>query len=112
MKRVLCSLATIGFLLLVVGCGKSNKLIGTWKGATNDGMKTTWIFEKKDVVKYENEYGIKSEGKYAITDDVVSIDLEVWSNPIKYKFEINDGKLNLEPDNKYSPSYSGLVKSK
>ena len=112
MKKTLLSFVAAFFVLLLVGCGKSNKLIGKWTGKTNDGLKTTWVFEKKDVVKYENEFGIKSNGTYKITDNIVTISLESWSNPIDYEFDIHDGKLYLTAQNKYSPSYDGLTKSK
>ena len=112
MKKIFASIVTVCFLFILVGCGKSNKLIGTWKGATQDGLKTTFKFEKNDKVTYENEYGFNSTGTYKITDDKVEISLESWSEAKVYKFEVKDGKLNLTATDQYSPSYAGMTKSK
>lgn len=110
MKKILLSIVTVCFLLVLVGCGKSNKLIGKWKGATNDGIEVKWEFLKKDVVKYENQYGIESSGKYTVKDDTVTISLDVWSEDIVYKYEVKDGKLNLTATTQFNPSYTGLTK--
>ena len=112
MKKIFLSLVVLFSVFVLSGCGNSNKLIGTWNGKTEDGMKTTWIFEKKDKVSYKNEFGIESTGTYTIKDDVVTITLEVWNDAIDYKYDIKDKKLNLTAQNKYSPSYVGLEKVK
>ena len=67
MKKYLLSIVTFFALVLVVGCGsKSNALVGKWNGKTNDGLETTFTFEKNGKVAYENQFGIKSEGTYEI----------------------------------------------
>ena len=58
MKKYIFSFVAILTLLVVTACG-SNKLKGTWEGATTDGIKTTITFDKKDKVTYKNEYGFK-----------------------------------------------------
>ena len=47
-----------------------------------------------------------------IKDDKVTIDLDIWSSPIEYKYEIKNGKLNLTATNGYSANYEGLTKKK
>ena len=111
MKKVLFSILLVCSVFFLTACG-SNKLIGTWEGETNDGLKTTFTFEKKNVVKYENEFGFSSEGTYEIKDDIVTIELKLWSEKKEYKFEIKDKKLYLTATDKYSPSYKGMTKKK
>ena len=111
MKKLFLSFVVIFSIVVLTACG-SNKLVGTWKGETTDGIKTTITFEKKDKVNYSNEYGFKSEGTYTIKGDKVTIDLEIWSSPIEYKFEIKNGKLNLTATNGYSANYENLTKQK
>ena len=108
MKKILGTLVTVCFLFLVVGCGKSNKLVGTWEGATQDGLKTTFVFNKDNTVKYDNEYGFNSTGKYEIKDSKVTITLESWSQPKVYEFEVKNGKLSLTATDQYSPSYKDM----
>ena len=50
MKKYLVSIVTVFTLLLVVGCGKKSPLIDKWEGSTEDGLKTTIVFEK--VIEY------------------------------------------------------------
>ena len=52
MKKVFLSLIVIVSVLFVTGCGKSNALVGTWNGDTNDGLNTTFEFKKGDKVSY------------------------------------------------------------
>lgn len=111
MKKIVICLVTLLSIVLITGCGsKTNELVGTWKGATNDGLKTTFTFKKNGDVKYDNEYGFTSEGTYEIKDEIVTISLKSWDAAKKYKFEIKDKKLSLTAQDKYSPSYTDLVK--
>lgn len=111
MKRVLSTIVLVCSFALLVGCG-SNKLVGKWEGATEDGLKTTFTFEKKDVVKYQNEFGFNSEGTYSIKDDKVTISLKSWSQDKVYKYSIKDGKLTLKATDKLSPTYKNMKKIK
>lgn len=111
MKKYIFSFVAILTLLVVTACG-SNKLKGSWEGATTDGIKTTITFDKKDKVTYKNEYAFNSTGTYKIKDDKVTIDLDIWSSPIEYKFEVKNSKLNLTATNGYSANYEGMVKKK
>ncbi len=110
MKKYLLTLVLVLSVFVLVGCGSKNELEGTWEGATEDGMQTTFTFKSGDAVHYENEYGIKSDGTYEIKDDVVTIKLDTWDAAIDYKYEIKDGKLTLTAQNKYSPSYTDMEK--
>lgn len=110
MKKLVICLVAVFSLLLITGCGKSNKLVGKWDGATNDGLKTTFEFKKNGDVSYSNEYGFNSEGTYKIKDDVVTITLKSWSEAKEYKFEVKDNKLSLTAQDKYSPSYKDMSK--
>lgn len=110
MKKVFLSLIVIVAVLFVSGCGKTNELVGTWNGDTNDGLNTTFEFKKGDKVSYLNEYGITSEGTYKIKDDIVTIDLKSWSEAKNYKFTIKKGKLSLTAQDSYSPSYTNMIK--
>ena len=110
MKKIIVCLVAVLSLVLVTGCGKSSPLIGKWEGKTNDGMKTTFEFKKKDKVSYSNEYGINSEGTYKVKDDIVTISLEAWSQDKEYKFEVKNNKLSLTAQDKYSPSYKDMEK--
>ena len=110
MKKFLFSVIAVFSLVLVVGCGKKSPIIGTWKGETNDGLKTTFVFEKGDKVSYENQYGIKSEGTYKVDGKKVTIKLKSWDQEKVYEFEVKDDKLDLTATDKYSPSYKGMEK--
>ena len=110
MKKYVVSIVAVISLFLVVGCGKSNKLIGKWDGKTNDGLKTTSEFKKDGTVNYDNEYGFDSTGTYKIEDNKVTISLESWDKDKVYEFEIKDNKLTLKATDQYSPSYSNMTK--
>ena len=111
MKKFLFSVVAVFALVLVVGCGsKSSPLIGKWVGATNDGLETTFVFEKGDKISYENQFGIKSEGTYKIDGNKVTISLKTWDQEKVYKFEVKNDKLNLTATDKYSPSYKNMAK--
>lgn len=110
MKRFLLSVIAVFSLVLVVGCGKSNPIVGTWKGETTDGLKTTFVFEKNKKVSYENQFGIKSEGTYKIDGDKVTISLKLWDEDKVYDFKVKDNKLSLTATDKYSPSYKDMEK--
>ena len=111
MKKVLGCLVLVCLLVLVTACGgKSNALVGTWEGKTNDGLKTTFEFKKGGDVKYSNEYGFDSEGTYEIDGNMVTINLKTWSEAKKYKFEVKDKKLSLTAQDQFSPSYKDMAK--
>lgn len=110
MKKYLVSIVTVFALLLVVGCGKKSPLIGKWDGSTEDGLKTTIVFEKGNKITYENEFGIKSAGTYKVDGEKVTISLKIWDKDKVYKFEVKDNKLNLTATDKYSPSYKNMIK--
>ena len=112
MKKIFGALVTVCFLFIVVGCGKSNKLVGKWEGATEDGLKTTFVFNKDNTVSYENEYGFDSIGKYEIKDNKVTISLESWSDDKVYEFKVDGKTLDLVSTDKYSPTYKGMKKAK
>ncbi len=109
MKKFLFSLVLVCSLLLVTACG-GNKLVGTWVGDSNDGLKTTFEFKKDGKVSYKNEYGFDSKGTYEVKDDKVTIKIESWDKEKVYKYEIKDGKLKLTATDKYSPSYNSMTK--
>lgn len=110
MKKILYSLILVVGVFALVGCGKTNKLIGTWEGKTNDGMSTTFTFKKGDKVEYSNEYGFNSTGTYTIKGSEVTIKLESWDKEKVYKFEVKDKKLSLTASDNLSPSYAEMVK--
>ena len=110
MKKIFYSLILVVGVFALVGCGKTNKLVGTWEGKTNDGMNTTFTFKKDGKVDYSNEYGINSNGTYEIKDSEVTIKLESWDKEKVYKFEVKDKKLSLTATDSLSPSYAEMVK--
>lgn len=112
MKKILSVIALILSVAILTACGSKNKLIGSWEGKTTDGLKTTLTFEKKDVVKYENEYGFKGEGTYKIDGDKVTISLDIWEKDKVYTFSVEDKKLDLTATDQYSPSYKGMTLKK
>lgn len=107
MKKVLLVLVSV---LILVGCGKTNALVGKWNGDTEDGMNTTFVFEKNGDVKYDNEYGFDSKGTYKVKGDEVTITLESWSDSKVYKYEVKGKKLTLTATDKLSPSYKSMTK--
>ena len=114
-KSILLLTVLFVSLFVLVGCGSSNELVGTWKGLT-DGesrdmqIETTFEFKSNNDVNYENEYGIKSSGTYEIKDDIVTIKLDTWDQAKEYKFEVKDKKLSLTATDIYSPSYKEMIK--
>ncbi len=109
MKKLTVLLVSIS-LLLLVGCGKKSPLVGTWKGDSNDGLNTTFVFKKNGDVEYKNEFGIESKGTYKINKDEVTIKIESWDKAKVYKFKVKDSKLSLSATDKYSPSYKNMIK--
>ncbi|MBR3523489.1 MAG: hypothetical protein IKN87_02250 [Bacilli bacterium] len=113
MKKIVLSLVVVLSVVLLVGCGKKNdQLIGSWKGETEDGLVTTFTFEKDNKVKYDNEYGFSSEGTYKKEDKYIYINLESWTEEKKYEYTLKDDKLDLKATDLYSPSYKGMKKQK
>ena len=110
MKKIIYSLVGVLCLLVIVGCGKKEKIVGTWYGETNDGLETTFVFKSNGNVTYENSYGINSEGTYKVKDDIITISLATWDVSKEYKFEIKDNKLSLTAQDGYSPSYTDMIK--
>lgn len=114
-KKYLLLIAIFTFTFVLVGCGKSSELEGTWKGLT-DGesrdtqMETTFTFKSGGEVEYKNEFGITSTGKYELKDNIVVIDLETWDKAKEYEYKVDGDKLSLKATDVYSPSYSELVK--
>ena len=111
MKKYLLGLLLVFGLFFVTACG-SKSIVGTWNGESNDGLKTTFTFEKGGKVSYSNDYGFKSSGTYSVSKDEVTIKLDNWEEKKVYKFEIKKGKLTLKPNDKYSPSYKNMTKKK
>ena len=115
MKKVLLSLVVVLSFALLVGCGSKkadDPIVGTWEGATEDGLKTTFTFTNKSEVKYENEFGFTGEGTYEIKDDEITITIDLWTDAKVYKYEIKDDKLSLETTDMYSPSYKDMTRKK
>ena len=115
MKKIIVCLIMILSFSLLVGCGskkENNPIIGTWKGKTNDGLETTFIFEKDNKVKYDNEYGFSSEGTYKKDDKYIYINLSSWTDEKKYEYTLKEDKLDLKATDLYSPSYEGMKKQK
>ena len=110
MKKIVLYFSLILAVFVLVGCGKKNELEGTWKGATNDGLEVTIVFKSGGEMTYATEFMSESKGTYEVKDDIVTINVEAWSQAKEYKYEIKDGKLNLTAQDEYSPSYTGLVK--
>ena len=107
MKRFLVCMIAIVSLFLVTGCGKK-AIVGTWEGATTDGMKTTFEFKSNGDVAYDNEYGFDSTGTYKIKGNIITIELKSWTKAKEYKYEIKDNKLSLTAQDDYSPSYKDM----
>lgn len=111
MKKNLLLLVTVfASLFILVGCGKSNALVGEWTGDTEDGLTTTFTFNDDGTAKYSNEYEFNSEGTYEIKEEVVTITMEFWDQPKEYTFKIEDGKLSLTANDVYSPNYKEMTK--
>lgn len=113
-KFLLLSLFFVS-LFVLVGCGSSNELVGKWKGLTDgdsreNQIETTFEFKSGEDVEYSNEYGIKSSGTYEIKDNTVTIKLDTWDQSKDYEFKVDGDKLSLTATDRYSPSYSEMVK--
>lgn len=109
MKRILVCLIAVISIFLVTGCGKGS-IVGTWEGASSDGLKTTFEFKKDGTVAYDNEYKFASTGDYTIKGDILTIKLESWEKTKEYKYEIKKNKLSLTAQDDYSPSYKDMEK--
>lgn len=115
MKKIISLMCVFVCVILLSGCGNkkdTNKLVGTWKGTTNDGLETTFVFKKDKKVDYSNQYGVSSSGTYEIKDDEVTIKLEFWDKEKVYKYEAKDSKLSLTATDRLSPSYKDMEKQK
>ena len=113
MKKILLVSILFVSVFLLVGCGSSNELVGSWKGLT-DGesrdvqMETTFTFKSDGNVEYSNEFGITGTGTYEIKENVVTIVLDLWTKD--YEFKVDGNKLSLKATDAYSPSYSEMIK--
>ena len=97
-------------LTILTGCN-FDTIVGTWEGATQNGIKTTFTFGKDGNVTYSNEYGIESEGTYELKENgIITITLQSWEKPKEYRYEVKNNKLNLRASDNYSPSYIEMEK--
>lgn len=110
MKKIIISFTLIICLFVLTACGSSNELIGTWEGATEDGLNTTFTFKSGNKVEYSNDFGFNSKGTYEIKDSKVTIKLESWDQSKVYEFEVKDESLSLKATDSLSPSYSNMKK--
>lgn len=119
MKKKITSTAIIltffvTILIGLTGCTKKNTLDGKWSDAKDDMYNAEWTFtEETKEVKMKSKY-TEGKGTYTLKDEnKVTIDLDIWTNPIEYEYSFNDeGKLTLKATNGYSPNYIDLTKSK
>lgn len=113
MKKIICNVFIAVILLFILtfltGCS-SNAIIGKWSGKSDSDIETTFDFKGNGDVHYNNEYGMESDGKYEIVENMIIIKLETWETEKTYKYEIEDGKLNLKATETISPSYIGMEK--
>lgn len=116
-KRVLLLVTLFVSCFALLACGKSNDLIGTWKGLSDgesrgDQIEATFVFGSNDEVEYSNEFGFSGKGTYKIEDNKVTIKIDLWENEKVYEFKVDGDKLSLKATDSISPSYSELIKQK
>ena len=116
-KKLLLFVTLFVSFFAIVACGKSNELVGTWKGLSDgesrgDQIEATFVFKDGDEVEYSNEFGFTGTGTYKIEDNKVTINIDLWTNEKVYEFKVDGDKLSLKATDSISPSYSELVKQK
>lgn len=109
MKKFYVSIVAIFMLILVTGCGKSNPIVGTWEGATEDGLATTWEFKSNNKVDYKDTFETGT-GKYEIDGNTIKISLDIKENEKVYEFKVEGNTLTMLATDQVSPSYNKLTK--
>ena len=98
---VVVAVAIVAIILLNSG----DVLKGTWGGTTNDGMEVTWKFDGSGGLKFTSIVLTDEPGTYRIEDGKVEIEMEAWSEPKMYEFEIDGNTLTLDATDIWSPDY-------
>lgn len=111
MTRILAIVMILGILICLTACGGGDAISGKWSGENDDGTACTWEFKGGKCHWFEDlgeGYTMDQDGTYEIDEaaGTVVISLELWDEPIEYKYSVDDSSLVLTATNGYSPNYN------
>lgn len=95
MKKTISLLLIISLFLVLVACGSKDALTGTWTGDLGADGIVTWTFDGNGKVKFDNGFAPQN-GTYTISDDQVTIKLELWDAAQTYTFSVNGNDLTMD----------------
>lgn len=67
MKKIFCGLCALIICLTLTGCGK-DKLAGKWVDKTDGALGSSFKFDGKGKVTYDNDYIDPADGTYTIDE--------------------------------------------
>ena len=104
--RILVLFLSISLILGLTACGSGGKdaVEGTWVTEDPDYGSVTWKFDGKGGCSLKHDL-TDQKGTYVLTDDTVSVALELWDNPVVYNYTTGDGILSLVDSAGIAPSY-------
>lgn len=110
MKRsisiIFVMLLIVSLITGLVACGSGGKdaVAGTWTTEDEDFGSVTWTFNGKGGCTLKHDT-TDQKGTYELTDDTVTISMELWENPIAYNYTVGDGTLSLKDSAGMAPEY-------
>jgi hypothetical protein len=84
----------LGLVVGLAGCGKSDGLVGTWKGRDFNGDAITMTFTK-DTLSANDENGESETLSYRIKDNSLVMWKDDEENSFTFTYKINGDKLTL-----------------
>ena len=104
--RILILFLSLSLILALTACSSGGKdaVEGTWVTEDDFYGNVTWKFDGKGGCSLKHDV-TDQKGTYELTDDTVSISLELWDNPVVYNYTVGNGTLSLVDSAGMAPGY-------
>ena len=105
-KKIIIIVLMLMLAVSLTACG-GDDLRGKWAGTDEDGA-ATWEFDGQGICFLTTYFLDEEKGTYTVKEDgIVDIQLNIWDEPLIYKYVVDGEELTLTPTdaNPYAPSY-------
>lgn len=99
-------LLSVSLIIALTACSSGGKdaVEGTWITEDEFYGNVTWKFDGKGGCSLEHDT-TDQKGTYELSEDDVTITMELWENPIIYNYTVSDSSLSLTDFAGIAPSY-------
>jgi len=106
-SNILLLLLTVGLIVCLTACNSGGKdaVAGTWTTEDEFYGHVIWKFDGKGGCTLKHDT-TDQKGTYELTDDAVTISMELWENPTVYNYVLGDEVLSLEDSAGLAPGYN------